>query len=196
MSKSVCVIRKICSPPAGKMSTNSKTLFTAVSNFWTDGSTNRHNEDKKYVDGNTTDWVELQEPVWYMLNTCACICTHACHIVWLQLVFYFLCMTSVLEEARFHFANKKWDVRHTQARVSFCCCAGAGWGVKLRCKHLIHVHVSWSVKYNPLRPKPVSSTEETAILNPIWVWLQDSNLWTMSTETLAEEMNCAGRENI
>lgn len=59
----MCAIRKkVLTSSRSRVSTNSKTLFTAVSNSSTDGSSNGHNEEKKGWKG-TTDEVELWELV-------------------------------------------------------------------------------------------------------------------------------------
>lgn len=47
----MCNQKNVLTCSRNRVTTNSKTLFITASNFWTDGSSNRHNEGQIYVDG-------------------------------------------------------------------------------------------------------------------------------------------------
>ncbi len=161
-----CAMRKkLLTSSRNWVGTNSKTLFIAVSNFWTDGSSNRHNEEKK------TQNMSMGVTVGGLVSDTCSVSEHMCmHISYslntvrtLGSLFFLLDICSqagiskVLlcrrgggaSDVKCKNAGHIWALVFPSTAVQQQ--AGVRW--KHRNKHLNHVYVSWSVKQYPFAAK-------------------------------------------
>ena len=67
----LCNQKNLLTSGRNRVRTNNKTLFIAVSNFWTDGSSHRHNDEKKHVDGDHY-WVSVTVMIHAARRSFAC----------------------------------------------------------------------------------------------------------------------------